>query len=126
MNISTATIFSSGWNSTGITVAGITGYSGTSADRLTNPFGVKLDEANTIYIADRGNNRVQRWPTGASSGTTVCGQSSGTSGVALNCLNNPGNVEVDSNGNLYVTEIFNYRVLFWPNTTFMGAIVAGN
>ncbi|CAF1555697.1 unnamed protein product [Rotaria magnacalcarata] len=95
MSISTATIFLSGWNSTGITVAGIIGSAGTNTDRLTNPFGVKLDTANTIYIADRDKNRIQRWHTGATSGTTVSGQASGTSGVALNCLNNPGNVEID-------------------------------
>ncbi|CAF1991243.1 unnamed protein product [Rotaria magnacalcarata] len=125
MSISTATIFLSGWNSTGITVAGIIGSAGTNTDRLTNPFGVKLDTANTIYIADRDKNRIQRWHTGATSGTTVSGQASGTSGVALNCLNNPGNVEIDSNGNLYVTEIFNYKVLFWSNSTSTDTIVAG-
>ena len=124
--LTTRNLFSHYWNYTGITVAGITGSPGTGASQLTNPFGVTLDPSNTLYIADRGNSRIQKWLMSASSGTTVAGQRNGTMGVALNCLNEPGNVEIDSSGNLYITEIFNFRVLFWPNGTSAGTIVAGN
>jgi hypothetical protein len=114
------------WNSTGITVAGITSSPGTGANQLTNPFGVTLGSSNTLYIADRGNNRIQKVLMPASSGTTVAGQWNGTTGVALNYLNQPGNVQIDSSDNIYVTEVFNYRVLFWPNGASSGTIIAGN
>jgi hypothetical protein len=115
-----------GWNSTGITVAGITGSSGTADSQLTNPFGVTLDSSNTLFIADRGNNRVLKWLSGASNGSTIAGQANGVTGTGLNCLNNPSNVNVDSSGNVYVTEVFNYRVLFWPIGASSGTLVAGN
>lgn len=126
MSIFAATSFLFRWNSTGMTVAGITGSSGTDATQLANPFGVTLDSSNTLYIADRDNNRVQKWLSGASNATTVAGQSSGVSGTGLNCLNQPSNVEVDSTGNIYVTEVYNYRVLFWPSGASSGTLVAGN
>jgi hypothetical protein len=107
-------------------VAGITSSPGTGANQLTNPFGVTLGSSNTLYIADRGNNRIQKVLMPASSGTTVAGQWNGTTGVALNYLNQPGNVQIDSSDNIYVTEVFNYRVLFWPNGASSGTIIAGN
>ena len=111
---------------TATTAAGITGSAGTGVNQLTNPFGVTLDTSNTLYIADRGNNRIQKWLANASTGTTVAGQSNGVSGPGLNCLNNPANVNIDSSGNVYVTEVFNYRVLFWPSGASSGTLVAGN
>jgi NHL repeat-containing protein len=126
MCIFAATTFIFGWNWTAITAAGITGSSGTGVSQLTNPFGVTLDTSNTLYIADRGNHRIQRWLENASSGTTVAGQSNGVSCPGLNCLNNSANVNIDSSGNIYVTEVFNYRVLFWPSGASLGTLVAGN
>ena len=120
-----ATSFVFGWNSTAITVAGTTLSSGTAANLLNNPFGVTIDSSNTLYIADRGNQRVQKWLANASNGTTVAGQSNGVSGTGLNDLDNPANVNVDSSGNVYVTEVFNYRVLFWPIGASSGTLVAG-
>lgn len=124
--IFSATSFLFTWNSTGITVAGITDSFGTAANQLTNPFGVTLDSLDTLFVADRGNNRVQKWLPGASNGTTVAGQFNGAPGTGLNYLTQPGNVNVDSSGNVYVTEIFNYRVSFWPSGASSGTLIAGN
>ena len=49
------------------------------------------------YIADYGNHRVQKWPTGATSGITVAGVTS-TPGSNLTLLYNPVAVLVDNNG----------------------------
>ena len=126
VSIFSATSFLFAWNSTGITVAGITGSFGTADNQLTNPFGVTLDSLDTLFVADRGNNRVQKWLPGASNGTTVAGQSNGTPGTGLDYLTQPGNVNIDSSGNVYVTEVFNYRVLFWPGGASSGTLIAGN
>ena len=125
-SIVAATTATHQWNSTGITVAGITGSPGTGVNQLTNPFGATLDSANTLYIADRGNNRIQKWLMAASSGTTVAGQWNGTAGIGSNYLDQPGNVEIDSSGNIYVTEIFNHRILFWASGASSGTIIAGD
>lgn len=85
-----------------------------------------LDSSNTIYVSDRNNSRVQKFLTGSSIGTTVAGQLSGVAGSTLGYLNYPSDVEVDSNGNIYVVDSHNHRVLFWPSGSSTGTIVAGN
>ena len=84
-----------------------------------------VDSSNSIYIADYGNNRVQRWLPGATSGTTVAGQASGTSGSAANLLNRPTDVVVDSGGNVYVADSNNHRIQYWANGASSGITVAG-
>lgn len=93
---------------------------------LNHPFGVTLDSSNTLYIADRSNHRIQKWLSGASNGTTVAGKANGIPGATLNSLNQPGNVQLDSSDNMYITEIYNHRVLFWPNNASSGTLIAGN
>jgi sugar lactone lactonase YvrE len=121
-----ATSFAFGWNSTGITLAGVAGSSGTSATQLSNPYGMALDSSNTIYISDRNNSRVQKFLTGSLTGTTVAGQSNGVAGSTLSYLNYPSELEVDSSGNIYVVDSHNHRVLFWPSGSSTGTIVAGS
>jgi DNA-binding beta-propeller fold protein YncE len=61
-------------SSTGSTLAGqSSGMMGFTLSDLNQPSGVLLDSSGNIYVADTSNNRVQFWPTGASSGTTVAG-----------------------------------------------------
>ncbi|CAF1240615.1 unnamed protein product [Adineta steineri] len=43
------------------TIAGVTGSSGTSATQLNFPYGVTLDSQFNLYVADKSNNRVQRY-----------------------------------------------------------------
>ena len=113
------------WDDTGITVAGTTGSSSSASDRLSYPYDLAVDSSKTMYIAERDNNRVQKWLAGASSGSTVAGQSSGAGGSALNYFNRTGGVVVDSNGNLYVTDPFNHRVQYWASGSSTGTIIAG-
>lgn len=55
----------------------------------------------TVYVADRGNNRVLKLPPGATS----------PSELPFTGLNDPGYVAVDSTGNIYVSDVGNSRVL---------------
>ncbi len=67
-------------SSTGTTVAGeANGPGGTSLNQLKNPACILLDSSGGIFISDSGNNRVQYWSNGASTGTTVAGSSIGES-----------------------------------------------
>lgn len=48
--------------SNGTTIAGITGSPGSSATQLSSPYGVAVDSNLTLYVADTGNQRIQKYP----------------------------------------------------------------
>ncbi|CAF3723874.1 unnamed protein product [Rotaria sordida] len=121
----TTTVITFCWNSTGKTVAGITLSPGLTPHQLSLPFGVKVDSSNTIYIADRYNNRVQKWLMDAPNGTTAAGQSNGATGIGLNYLMEPANIEVAPNGDIYVVERLNNRVVKWTSDASNGTLIAG-
>ena len=120
-----ATTLSLRWNSTGTVVAGQTGVTGVASNLLSYPYGISLDGANSLYIADRLNNRVQKYFSGGSSGVTVAGQANGASGMAPAYLNIPVHIAVDLNSNIYVADSYNHRVQFWSNGTSTGVTLAG-
>ncbi|WP_247235524.1 NHL repeat-containing protein [Telluribacter sp. SYSU D00476] len=102
------------------TVAG-TGIEGFSGDgsrathaQLKNPTDVTVDAAGTIYISDRGNQRIRKVSadgiisTLAGNGTAGF---SGDQGSAISAsLKEPTGVAVDDKGNVYITEIGNNRI----------------
>lgn len=100
-------------NGTGITVAGGNGI-GAAANQLIYPLDVYVSQLNgAIYIADYGNNRVQRWDVNATQGVTVAGDPSGVAGVSPVALNGPFAIALDPNSEtfLYVSDYNNNRVL---------------
>jgi len=127
-------VFPSG--STAATIVyGQTSFSGVAASAtastLNKPTGIDIDRGNTggIYIADSGNNRVLFFSSpatsnGAAATSTVYGQSTLTSSSASGCsatgLNNPQDVAVDSIGGLYVADMSNARVLYYPSKVVTG------
>jgi DNA-binding beta-propeller fold protein YncE len=82
------------------------------ADQLSNPNGVFISKkTGAVYIADTGNNRIQKWMPNARSGITVIGYPNGTSGNGLYSLNGPYAVALDaSEAFLYVADFNNNRV----------------
>jgi hypothetical protein len=98
---------------------------GTAANQLSSPMGLALDSSNTLYIGDLNNSRVQKWPMGAWTGITVAGQASGASNSTANSLNQVGGIVIDSNDGVYVSDIFNCRIQYWPNGASSGTNVAG-
>jgi uncharacterized protein (TIGR03437 family) len=71
-----------------------------SAARLNAPYGMALDGAGNLYIADLGNNRVRRIdPDGTI--TTVAGSET---------LESPRNVAFDGAGSLFVSEFSGQRI----------------
>ena len=121
-----ATSFSPIWNILGTTVAGVTNTTGTASNRLDHPIYLALDSSNALYISDGWNHRVQKWLPGATTGTTVAGQSNGATGSALSFLSYPNDLVVDSSGNVYVVDGANSRVVFWSVGASTGIQVAGN
>lgn len=108
----------------GVTVAGSSScIAGASLALLSTPRGIDIDINQTLYVVDPPNNRVVRWPRGASSGSVVAGQTN-VSGSATNLLNHPIDVKL-FNGAMYIVEYSNYRVLKWPLGASSGSIVVG-
>ncbi|CAF4743519.1 unnamed protein product, partial [Rotaria sp. Silwood2] len=77
------------------------------------------------YIADRNNHRIQKYLVGSLSGITVAGQANGTSGSTLSYLQNPSRVLVDVNGDMYITDTGNQRILSWSHSASSAVIIAG-
>lgn len=113
------------WNSTGITVAGVSSSPGVSVNQLTLPYSIAIDSSNSLYMADRLNNRIQKWTYGATSGITIARQANGVSGTGLNYLNQPCDVILDVNNNFYIADTDNHRVLFWSINATTEIMVAG-
>jgi PKD repeat protein len=97
---------------------GTPGFSGdggqaTSA-QLNRPFGIALDSAGNLYIAEFANNRVRK-VTPAGTITTFAGNgtagSSGDGGQATSAqLSGPVGVAVDATGSVYIADYTNNRI----------------
>jgi len=118
----------------GTGVAGFSGDGGPAASaQLNTPYGLAVDLAGNVYIADMGNSRVRRVSPNGSIETYAGGGNSGATGdggpAAQAELLGPRNVAVDAAGNLYISEYGCNRVRrVAPDgtiSTFAGTGVAG-
>lgn len=90
-------------------VAGTPGVFGSSSTLLSYPNGITLDSMGNLYVADSANHRIQLFLAGQNVSTTIAGIS-GSPGSSAVQLNNPFSVRLDSQLNLYVTDLSNNRI----------------
>ena len=101
------------------TVAGGNGP-GSAANKLTTPFGVCVDSAGNLYVADEGNHRIQKFPAGSTSATNGITVAGGTQGSGTAQLSYPFGITVTGNGNMYVCDAGNQRVQLFPSGSTSG------
>ncbi|MEO5960088.1 MAG: immunoglobulin domain-containing protein [Opitutaceae bacterium] len=90
---------------TGARIA-VWGTNGTGNGQFNSPYGIAVDPvSHDIYVAERGNHRVQRL---TSNGTFVMAW--GTLGTGAGQFDQPIGVAADAAGNVYVTDHNNSRV----------------
>jgi uncharacterized protein (TIGR03437 family) len=108
-------------NGTITTVAGngLPGFSGdggpASQAQLNFPLGVAIDSAGDLYISEQNNHRVRKVTAATGVISTVAGNGtagfSGDGGQATAAqLNQPEDVAVDKDGNLYIADFNNHRI----------------
>jgi sugar lactone lactonase YvrE len=100
------------WKQNGITVAG-GGQKGSGINQLNDPWGLYVDDDQTIYVADYANDRIMKWKPGATNGTVVAGGNS-QENVAYQ-LHKPRDVIVDKRSDsLIVCDYGNKRIVRCP------------
>jgi uncharacterized protein (TIGR03437 family) len=109
---------------------GLPGYSGdngpAASAQLNYPYGVSVDAAGNLYIADSNNYRIRKVSGGmittvAGNGTTGFG---GDNGPATSAQLQPTGVAVDAAGSLYIADALNNRIRKVSNGVI--TTVAGN
>ena len=110
-----------------IRVAG-TGISGSNSSQLNTPYGLALDQSNSIlYVADRYNHRIQKIFLNSNStvGITVAGGNG--AGTNLNQLDSPYGIAVSQkDGSIYIADTYNNRIVHWKVNATKGIVIAGS
>ncbi|CAF1506091.1 unnamed protein product [Didymodactylos carnosus] len=111
--------------SSAILVAGGRGQGNTSTQLSYEAYGLYVDTINNaIYVADTGNNRIQKYTTGSVSGVTVIDATYRRNfSVGLPQLYGPKTVFVDRTGSILVGDW--QRITKWTPDATSASLVAG-
>ena len=109
---------------TGIANVDSQGLQTPSRTSLSLPKGIAVDSSGNLYVADSGNHRVLRYPkpvnqSGRITPDLVLGQGDFTSAlsavVSASSLRSPSGVAIGPDGNVFVADSGNNRVLEFPS-----------
>ena len=109
-------------------IAGNVNSTGSNA-RFSTPIGLAVDSFSNVYVADNINHLIRKvTPAGVVS--TYAGSTGGfADGALLSAqFSNPGDIAIDSSGNLYVADSSNFRIRKITSstvTTIAGSNTAG-
>lgn len=78
---------------------------GAAKGRFNQPEGMAIDARGTVYVSDRGNNRIQVFDLRGRYVRTI-----GGFGTTLGRFRSPGKLDFDTSGRLYVLDVGNNRV----------------
>ena len=99
---------------------------GSDSQHLDRPYGLFLDEKNSLlYVADAANNRVQKFTLGNLTGVTIAGGNG--QGTASNQLNWPSTIHISQRDNsYYICDYHNNRIQKWAIGATYGVTIAGS
>ncbi|CAM2723185.1 unnamed protein product [Rotaria socialis] len=115
------------WKQNGVTIAGGNGQGG-ATNQLYLPFGLFVDDDQTVVIADFGNHRIMQWKNGDTTNGQVVAGGKGE-GNELHQLNYPTDVLIDKEtDSLIICDQENRRVVRWSrrSDTTQGEILIDN
>ena len=81
------------------------GKGGSAEGELNRPMGLAVDSQDSVYVADTGNHRVQKFEPGGRFITKL-----GSAGTGLGQMMGPVSIAISQTGNLFVLELDNARV----------------
>ena len=91
--------------------AGGTGAPGAGDGEFNDPRGVAVDDRGDVYVADHGNNRIQKLsPAGRFLARFGAHGGDGTAGAGDGEFNRPRGVAIDHDGNIFVADKINNRI----------------
>ena len=97
--------FPSKYSATGTQLMAV-GTTGSGQAQFNSPNGIAVESGGAIFVADTGNNRIQRFYPNGSYQTEW-----GTFGTALGQFKQPAAVAVDGGGNVCIADTDNNRVV---------------
>ncbi|CAF3623416.1 unnamed protein product, partial [Rotaria socialis] len=115
------------WAQNGVTIAGGNGV-GAATNQLNEPFGLFVDDEQTVVIADYVNNRIMQWKNGDTTNGQVVAGGKGA-GDGLHQLDRPTDVLIDKETDSLITcDPGNRRVVRSPRRsgTTQGEILIDN
>lgn len=110
---------------------GSNGDGGPAAGATLNPNDLVVDALGNVYIADTSNHRIRKVDAATGFIATVAGTGvsgySGDGGLATEAnLNGPVDVDIDTAGNLYISDRGNHRIRFVNVVTGIISTIAGS
>ena len=90
-----------------LTIVAGTGCYGSASDSLAYQRGIFVDLNSTLFVADTGNNRIQRFCSGEKNASTVVG--TGAPGTMI--LSSPMDIVLDGDGYLFIVDTGNNRII---------------
>jgi sugar lactone lactonase YvrE len=85
-----------------------------TAATIRDPYGITIDSAHTIYVAERAGNRIRKFTVGGNI-STFCGNGTATStgdgsAPADATINGPSGTVIDASGRIFVLEGYGRRI----------------
>ncbi len=120
------TLFAARWEQNGVTVAGGKG-AGYATNQLNCPYGLAVDDNDTVVVADHSNHRIVEWKKGDTAGRVVAGGNG--QGGGMNQLHGPTDVIIDKEtDSLIICDWLNSRVMRWSRRqgTTSGEVLIDN